>query len=110
MPWANGGIMTNPATNAVLADTGALPNGGSVSAMLMMSTNVAAIVRYQWRNAANDTTMKEHVFTLGANSNTIIYSPLSNMEFDIGPGDRLRLLLNAGVTGTMCCSIFHPAG
>jgi hypothetical protein len=95
-------ILTNPATNALLADTGAL-NGSQTSLTALISSEVACIVFFEYMNAANTVALYSHAFIIGANT---------SQQFDLPGlsylvGERFRLRLNAGVTGHVQGSLFY---
>jgi hypothetical protein len=90
-------------TDTILADSGPTPIDGGVRGKFFMSTTVQAIGVIEWRNASNTANVKSQAFVLPANSSIQIM-----LEFPLimSTGERLRLRLNAGVTGSVQGSIF----
>ncbi len=102
MTWVTGGILTNPATDAIIVDTGAYV-GGQTAVTCVIASTVAAIIILEYRNAAN---------TLNLNSQAIIIP--ANTTFDLTvPGvslnvnERFRARLFAGITGSLQASLFY---
>jgi hypothetical protein len=105
--WFTAGVLTDPVTDAILADTGAiagaLPNSYCVNA-IVISSNVAAVVILEQRNAANAANITSQAILIQAND-TITYPRFCVVL--TGVNQRIRLRLNLGVTGVMQASI-HP--
>jgi hypothetical protein len=102
MAWFTGGALTNPAINAIMADTGALVNGGTSTVTMIVSSTVAAAVVLEQRDAANALNITSHIFPVAANT------PLS-VEFPavgFAPNERFRVRLNAAITGQAQVSLF----
>src|SRR3990167_9369243 len=100
------GELTNPLTTTVLADTGRITDdkGGSgvYEVLILASASAAAEFVVQHRNAGNDTTIGDPV---------IFYAPAGvpvpvPMRFEIDALDRLRVLVNANLTGDAVVTIF----
>lgn len=96
------GALTNPAVNAILADSGARPPGGKTPAFVICTT-VAAVVVLEYRDAANAANIYSQVFTVSANTCFRYEFP---PVFDTADQERFRLRLNAAVTGTLQASLF----
>jgi len=101
MAWATAGIQTNPATDAILADSGALP-GGVGAVTVVIGGSVAFIVTVEHRDAANTANVKTQVLAAGANDPFSVELPGINFA----ASERIRVRLNAGVTGSVQASLF----
>ena len=105
--WFTGGVLTNPITDAILADTGtivgALPNSYCIN-VIVISSNIAAVVILEQRNAANTANITSQAILIQAND-TITYPRFCVVLTEVS--QRIRLRLNLGVTGVMQASI-HP--
>jgi len=103
--WFTAGVLTNPVTDTILADTGviagALPNSYCVNT-IVISSNVAAVIFLEQRNAANSANINSQAILIQA-SDTITYPRFCVVLTEVN--QRIRLRLNAGVTGTMQASI-----
>jgi hypothetical protein len=99
--WDTAGPLTNPVVNAILADTGPLGPGGK-SWSVWVSSSVAAVVVVEYRDAANAANVKAHTIPMAAMSTILITLP----NLDTADQERLRLRLNAAITGVMQGSIF----
>jgi hypothetical protein len=101
MAWASGGILTNPAIDAILADSGSLA-AGQTNVRVVFGGSVAAIATIEHRNTLN---------TVNVNSQTIAIAANEVVSIDL-PGvifvatERVRLRLNAAVVGSLHASIF----
>jgi hypothetical protein len=101
--WQTAGLLTNPVTDAILADSGPTPIDGGVRGKFFMSTTVTVIGVIEWRNASNTANLKSQAFVLPANSSIQI---MLEFPLNMTAGERLRLRVNTGVTGTVQGSIF----
>jgi hypothetical protein len=101
MAWSTAGIQTNPATDFILADTGALTDT-LTRATIVLGGSAAMIATLEHRNAANSANLNAQVFASPIN----VASPFYLDGLSIAPGERLRLRLNAAVTGSVQASIF----
>lgn len=101
--WTTNGVITNPTTNAILADSGPLTGTPHIINAYVAST-VAAVVFVEWMDATNTTALKSQALFVGANSNTPFTPTVQMNEFNAN--ERIRVRLNAGVTGQMQASIF----
>lgn len=106
--WDTAGILTNPAANAILADTGpqTYPTSGDGSGTLnftvIVSSTVACIVHIELRDAANAATIKSQAVILPANGT---FQSIKNLAVPLNGGERLRLRLQAAITGSAQGSI-----
>lgn len=99
--WFSGAPQTNPAINTILVDTGALDNTWLAPTILCAST-VAAVVVLEWRDSANATNLKSQYLILAANTTS---PPITfPTQYLFTPGERLRVRLNAAITGSIQCS------
>jgi hypothetical protein len=100
--WATAGVQTNPSTDAILADTTALTPGGQSDVTVIIGGNVAFVVTVEHRNAANNANVNTQVLAAAANAPFSCDMPGINF----GSGERLRIRLNAAVTGSVQASLF----
>lgn len=97
--WVTGGILTNPANNAVIADTGAISGGGSTYTALVASSAICRVI-IAVRNDTNTADVAvQHLF-VPANGNLAISIPI-----DVPPGGRVVLRMGAALTGSVQGSI-----
>jgi hypothetical protein len=99
--WDTAGILTNPATDAILADSGQ-KQPSSCEATIVLGGSVAAVATIEYRDAANAANLKAQVIACAANDVTMVRLPGLNFALN----ERLRLRLNVGVTGSVSASIF----
>lgn len=102
--WVSG-VVTNPAAGAVLVDTGPL-SAGSRSALVIVAATVATRFRYQWRDAANTNVVQEQYFIVPANGTVVLPTPVAGQEYTMQEGERLRVIVDAGITGSASASLF----
>jgi len=101
MAWFTNGILTNPAINTILADSGALPEaGGPVSTRVIVSSTVICAPILELRDAANSANISSQAFILAANTSLEIELPIT-----WAAGERMRVRLNAAITGLIQVSI-----
>jgi hypothetical protein len=98
--WDTAGIQVNPAASAVLADSGPKA-GGAFDALVILGANVAVVATVEWRNAANTANVKSQVIAVGANQVIQLKFPV-----DLALNERVRVLNNAAVTGSVQASVF----
>ena len=105
MPWSwvTEDVVLNPADNALLADTGALPAGERIFILLFWD-NVAGIeVLLQWRDSTNTVNKKQHIIRNTTIGDKLIvrFKPLLN--------ERVRVLNRTLIAGSAQASIFYNA-
>jgi hypothetical protein len=97
-----GGILTNPVANTILVDTGPLDGPANHTIQIFVSSSVNAVVVIENRDSANTANVWTHAFPIGANA------PFQ-MKVDSfttnGTGERLRIRLNANITGVIQASV-----
>jgi hypothetical protein len=100
--WASSGRVVNPAADQVIIDSGAL-GAGNRALQIVVASSVTATFELQYRNAANDTTLKSQIFALpGAGTFEInIPTGLDNVA-----NERFRIITVGAITGTVSCSVF----
>jgi len=101
--WFSNGPLTNPAANAILADTGPYSVGGPSSICIrsmVVASTVTAIIILEHRDATNTSTVHSQGMPVPANS-SMIYPSICVILSD---QERIRIRLN---TGTVWGSI-HP--
>jgi hypothetical protein len=100
--WVTNGVMTNPAANAILAES-VIPADATKKFSVVVSTNVAAIVFVEWRDSTNTANLRSQAILLPANQTVQVWADfVPNFAAD----ERIRIRLNTGVTGTMHGSLF----
>lgn len=103
MTWYTAGPQTNPADQAVLADTGAIGSGNNTPACIMVTANAQASVIVEQRNAANNATVASQFIRVPANDTR----SLDMGVISLGPGERLRVLQSGALTGVIHASITY---
>ncbi len=101
--WDDGALTTNPATDAVLKDTGALEAGDYLFGFMFQAT-AAAIFRIEWRNAANSATLKSQNIPIPASN---LIEPIFPTKITLAANERVRVVIVAGITGDAQASIFR---
>jgi hypothetical protein len=97
MTWATAGLLTDPNTNTILADTGAIA-AGSYQLTLLLFTTVACGVTFHYRDAANTSDIKTQQITISTETNGFQVIPI-NTPISIGANERFTLTLDQGFTG-----------
>jgi hypothetical protein len=100
MAWFTAGILTNPAIDTILADTGAVPAAIS-GVTIILGGNIACVATIEHRNAANNANNASQVIATTAG----IATPFYLQGIDVQPGERVRIRLNAAVTGSIQASV-----
>lgn len=105
MPWITGGLQTNPAAAAILADTGARsgPAGSTETILelrLLVSASAACGVEIQHRNAANNANVWQHAFRVGADVPLNVEIPVT-----IANTERVRVVMLTAPTGQVQASL-----
>ncbi len=100
MAWASEGILTNPALDAILADSGALP-ACTTGVTVLLGGSVACICTLEHRNAANTANIASQVIAITANQ--LLPMDLPGVVF--AANERIRIRLNVGVTGSLQASL-----
>ena len=98
---ATEGEQTNPADDALMADTGALAYAGTYEVLVTIGASAAAHFQVQRRNAAN---------AANVGSVPIAYGPAGQSGqyrffFNIAAGERLRVVMDDALTGTAAVTI-----
>lgn len=100
--WYTAGVQTNPLANAVLADTGGVPADSTRRFEVICATTVSAVAFIEWRDATNVNNLRTQGVILPANQT-------SEIKFmwvpNFATGERVRVRLNAAITGVAQCSI-----
>ncbi len=99
---ATTGIQTNPTVATVMADIGASPTGGLYELRIVLGASVAATWEIQHRNAANSANIAPAPY--------VVYTPANQsgeyvLTLNLAPSERVRVMMNAGITGTAAASI-----
>jgi hypothetical protein len=102
MPWANSGRLTNPVAAQIVLDSGPL-SAGTRRLVIVLACSVAATCELQYRNAANDTTLKSQIICVPALGFVSLEIPqgLDNVD-----NERYRIELVATIAGILSCSVF----
>jgi hypothetical protein len=101
--WVSAGILTNPATNAIMADTSALPDGGQTAVTVFCGSSVAAIFVVERRDEFNTSNISSQVISVIASGTIEVTFP----GITYASNERFRVRLIAGITGQAQCSIIH---
>ena len=96
------GVLTNPAANTILVDTGALPGPANHTYQLLVSSSVAAVVVIEVRDAANATNIWAHTIPIAAMQPFQLKVDSLSLE---GDQQRIRIRLNAAITGVIQASV-----
>lgn len=100
--WYTNNIVTNPAANQIIADTGAIGDGwGHDFDVCVSSTAIAAIV-IEWRDATNTANVFAHIIPIPANG-SVCFTSRGSLTFQVG--ERVRLRMNSAITGSVQGSI-----
>jgi hypothetical protein len=67
MGWFSAGVQVNPATDAILADTGALPDTGHGAIKIVLGATVIAVCSIEHRNAANNANLHSQAIACPVN-------------------------------------------
>lgn len=105
MPWITGGLQTNPASGAILADTGARsgPAGSTETILdlrLLATSSVTCGIEIQHRNVANTTNIWQHAFRLAADAAINMRIPVT-----IANGERVRIVMLTSPIGLVQASL-----
>jgi hypothetical protein len=105
MPWLTGGLQTNPAAAAVLADTGARsgPAGSTEASLelkLLATASAACGIEIQHRNAANNANVWQHAFRVAADTIVNVDIPVT-----VANGERVRVVMLTNPTGQVQASL-----
>ena len=96
------GPQTNPTTSTVMADTGAVSPvfAAECRIYVIVGANAPAAFVVQRRNAANDANVGAAVVVYATGSGEYLLS------YKLEGGERLRVMMQANLTGTAAASIF----
>lgn len=96
------GILTNPSTNDVAADTGVISLPGQYEVRVTIGATVATVFSFQHRNAGNSANLDDVA---------VVYVPATasgQYLFEVSinnASERCRVLVTAGVTGDVAAFI-----
>lgn len=99
MAWFSSEEVTDPSSDAILADTGQLGLGVATITILVFTTYTSTVY-IELRNATNDATLNSQPIVIGSGSDVI-----RDLPFSVGANQRIRLRLGTGFTGTIWASI-----
>ncbi len=89
-------VATNPTTNTVMADSGAVTADGNYEARIILSQSANAVYSLQRRNAANDGNVSPYPIILyGSGGISSQYALLVRLN----TSERLRVLMGGNLTG-----------
>lgn len=100
--WVTQGITVNPVIDALLADTGALSNGGQSQITILLSSTITGQVLFELRDVANTGVVASHA--LIANAGSTLQFELPGVTW--AAGQRFRLRTPAVLTGSVQGSLF----
>ena len=101
--WSSNGLLTNPVANAIVAEL--VASGDNARKWkVVVSSSVAATVVVEHRDVANTANVPGHTqgFFVPANGSVNICSDIAIPIFDL---QRIRIRLNAGITGSIWGSV-----
>jgi len=99
--WVTEGLLTNPVTNALFADTGELAEGWYDFTIIYTSDAAGKYPRLEHRNAANTANVHYTALGVAAHNFCLLYINNWRMETD----ERMRMICIADQTGTTQGSI-----
>lgn len=102
--WSTEEQKTLPSSGTILADTGELTEQSDFNFTAVLSTTVAASVKIQWRNGANDENVKEQIINLVAGASVNIDGQASLI---VSSTERFRIVTSGAILGSIQASIFH---
>ncbi|MDR7400049.1 MAG: hypothetical protein QN144_12180 [Armatimonadota bacterium] len=95
------GRLTNPGANTVLADTGPIPEDDQLfDVYATVRSSVGALIRCELRDDTNTNTLELTELNVPAGNTVHI-----KMPFYIRKGQRIRLVLDAAITGNITASL-----
>lgn len=100
MSWNTEGVKSNPSDGTLLADTDELDSGFYAFSLLGTAT-LLSTVKLQHRNAANDTTLNEHIIKFLANDTKQVTFPIT-----VDTNQRVRVLSEGVNLGSVQASLF----
>lgn len=103
MAWNTAGILTNPTSNVILADTGALPATPFTPTLMCWSTQGVNIT-FRHRNAANSADLHTQQMALSTEGCPFVVILLPT-NITLGANERLTLTLDNAFVGQIQCSI-----
>jgi len=95
-------VVINPLGSQVLVDTGAIEGPTAISFCAYASADIGTVLRVQLRDAANTTTVSEQLLTV----QTLGTSSFC-MDTQVSNGQRIRIINNAAVIGTVSASFLY---
>lgn len=100
--WFTGGIVTNPAANAILADAGAQTIESGHDFDVCVSSTVATAFVIEWRDATNTANVWSHIVPIAANG-FVCFTSRGSLTMLVG--ERIRVRQNSAATGSVQASI-----
>lgn len=101
------GIVTNPALGQVIVDTGAMTGPTTRWWSVFCCASVAAVFRIEHRNAANDADATPLQVLPVPASSCNRYDMVQWAAAEMADNERVRVTMNAAVTGAVSCTLFH---
>jgi hypothetical protein len=92
---------TNPASGAVMADTGAVAFRGLYDVRVIIGASATATFDVQRRNAANNANVGSVVTLYAAAGQSSEFI----LTYALDVGERIRVVMHASLTGTSTCAI-----
>jgi hypothetical protein len=103
MAWSTAGIITNPTTGQIVADTGALPATPFIPTLMCWST-VSVNITLHHRNSTNTADLHIQQMSLTTEGTPFVIFGLPT-SITLGANERLTLTVDSGFTGQIQCSI-----
>lgn len=103
----NSAVAASPGANAVLVEVIATADQ-QASFCVFAAATVAATLRVQHRNTANDTTLREQYLPIPAGSTSnefCISGSLGSSGYVVNTDERIRVINNSAVIGTVSVSL-----
>src|SRR5712691_6183864 len=100
--WHTSGLLTNPATGDILADSQPL-TAGAYAVIIVASSSVAAAVDLQVRDTTNTVTVQSQRLQLLASGTQV----LGEFHITVLQDQRIRVIMSLAVLGTAQASIFR---
>lgn len=104
--WFTNGVLLNPGTDAVLADTDTTLAPGSHTWRVFVASTVTVTVYVEHINNSVPLQSQSQAMIIAAN---VLQGVVTMPTISLGAGDHLRLRVASGVTGSVQGSIFVDA-
>ncbi len=103
--WLVSGVVTNPAANQVVVDSGGFPIDSARGFCVFAASTVGVVLRFQYVDVNGTSVLREQIIAVAANASNSFCPPSGRMEVDTLAGQRFRVIVNAAVTGSLSVSL-----